>query len=45
MLRLSDDGRAHPQINFAFSTAAAKWLWLRKHRPEKRWRAATRGCR
>jgi xylulokinase len=34
MLRLSDDGRAHPQINFAFSTAAAKWLWLRKHRPE-----------
>jgi xylulokinase len=33
-LRLSDEGRAHPQINFAFSTAAAKWLWLRKHRPE-----------
>lgn len=33
-LRLSAEGRAHPQINFAFSTAAAKWLWLRQHRPE-----------
>ncbi|MFT3671250.1 FGGY family carbohydrate kinase [Aestuariivirga sp.] len=33
-LMASDEGRAHPWINFAFSTAAAKWLWLRKHRPE-----------
>ena len=33
-LRTSAEGRAHPQINYAFSTAAAKWLWLRKHRPE-----------
>lgn len=33
-LRLSPEGRAHPQINFAFSTAAAKWLWLRQHRAE-----------
>ncbi|NMD08178.1 MAG: hypothetical protein GYA66_09385 [Phyllobacteriaceae bacterium] len=34
MLRTCPEGRAHPQINFAFSTAAAKWLWLRQHRPE-----------
>lgn len=34
MLRLSPEGSAHPQINFSFSTAAAKWLWLRQHRPE-----------
>ncbi len=34
LLRTSAEGRAHPQINFAFSTAAAKWLWLRQHRPD-----------
>ena len=28
-LLASDEGRAHPWINYAFSTAAAKWLWLR----------------
>ncbi len=30
----SAEGRAHPWINYAFSTAAAKWLWLHRHRPE-----------
>jgi xylulokinase len=30
----SAEGRAHPWINYAFSTAAAKWLWLHTHRPE-----------
>lgn len=34
MLRTSAEACAHPQINFAFSTAAAKWLWLRRHRPD-----------
>ncbi|MBK8769058.1 MAG: hypothetical protein IPM06_01350 [Rhizobiales bacterium] len=34
ILKASEEGRAHPQINFGFSTAAAKWLWLRKHRPD-----------
>lgn len=33
-LLASAEGKAHPWINYAFSTAAAKWLWLRKHRPE-----------
>lgn len=33
-LRISDEGRANPQINFAFSTAAAKWLWIHKHWPD-----------
>lgn len=33
-LLASDEGKRHPWINYAFSTAAAKWLWLRKHRPD-----------
>ncbi len=35
--RLSNSaaGKAHPEINFAFTSAAAKWLWLRQHRPSE----------
>jgi xylulokinase len=31
-LRRSDGARDCPAINFAFATAAAKWLWLSRHR-------------
>lgn len=30
-LRRSAGARDHPAINFAFATAAAKWLWLSRH--------------
>jgi xylulokinase len=33
-LDAQDMARQYPAINFAFATAASKWLWLSRHRPQ-----------